>query len=118
MTNEIIISGLNFPEDDGQEFWGRRDVNKQTTMRERFDEKFKYIFEEHQVGTFYLDLTKYKTSIPDFIEQELKQEREECIKIAESMRTDWDNEMVNTIDWKDANDWTVDNIINTIKNRT
>lgn len=73
-------------------------------MRERFDELRKKppTYEE----------------LLDFIEQELKKEREECINIAESMRTGWDNEMVNTIDWKDANDWTVDNIINTIKKRT
>lgn len=66
-SHDLLVSEL---EKNGWE-----NGNKPTTMRERFDERF-ILTQDYEPGV----LAKYNV-IKDFIEQELKKEREEIVEI-------------------------------------
>lgn len=80
-----------------------------TTMRDRFDEAFIKLTSNKTMSGFVLNCDP-EFAI-DFIEQELKKEREEIVEIAETHRVHGDNSR----NWEYVN--ACEDIINTIKNR-
>ena len=84
------------------------------SMRERFDEEFYSnpdtngdLVIQWKIG----DAENTKNTLMDFIEQEIKKEREDIVEIAETHRVHGDNSR----NWEYVN--ACEDIINTIKNR-